>query len=155
MEEITRERYQGIVISPGPETPAKAGNLMKVLAYYEKKLPILGICLGHQAIGEYYGAALEKALKPMHGKVSSIHFSADYLFTGIAMPFNIVRYHSLILNNLPAALQSIAETPAGELMALRHQYLPIRGLQFHPEAHLTQFGLQILRNWVNFNKIID
>jgi anthranilate synthase component 2 len=153
LEDITAELYQGIILSPGPQTPQKAGNLMQVVAHYAYKLPILGICLGHQALGVYFGAKLTKAIQPMHGKLSVVTYQPDYLFDGLPESATVVRYHSLILENIPQSLQTIAATNIGEVMGLRHYELPIRGIQFHPEAALTSHGLSIMRNWVKFNKI--
>ena len=154
-EELLHLGLRGIVLSPGPETPAKAGRLLQVFEAFYNKLPILGICLGHQAIGQFFGARLEKAEKPMHGKLSLIHCKEDYLFQGLARQLKVVRYHSLVLNSLPETLSSIAATERGEIMAIKHSHLPIRGLQFHPEAILTESGLAMLKNWLHFNNIVD
>ncbi|MCL4135936.1 UNVERIFIED_CONTAM: hypothetical protein GTU68_016543, partial [Idotea baltica] len=108
LEEIISYPYAGVVLSPGPERPSTAGNLMDVIAFYEGKLPVLGICLGHQAIGEYFGAGLEKAVYPMHGKVSRIKTSEGVLFKGIPREIEVVRYHSLVLQNLPDTLKPVA-----------------------------------------------
>ncbi len=148
LEKIKAGNYHGVVLSPGPENPQKAGNLMAVLEHYELKLPILGICLGHQAIGEYFGAELVKAEKPMHGKISEIICTDQGMFGGVPPKTEIVRYHSLILRDLPPSLVSTATTAKGEIMAIKHLSLPIWGLQFHPEAILTTFGLKMLENWV-------
>ncbi|MDO1448803.1 aminodeoxychorismate/anthranilate synthase component II [Rhodocytophaga aerolata] len=153
LEDIIAESYQGIILSPGPQTPHKAGNLMQVVDYYAFKLPILGICLGHQALGIHFGAQLTKAIRPMHGKLSAVSYQPDYLFDGLPKSATVVRYHSLILENIPQPLQTIATTSSGEVMALRHGELPIRGIQFHLEAALTSHGLAIMQNWVKFNKI--
>ena len=126
---------------------------MDVIEHYYALVPVLGVCLGHQALGEFFGAELFKAAQPMHGKLSQIQCSEDYLFEGLPRELQVVRYHSLLLRSLPPSLQSIAETPAGEVMALRHTSLPIRGVQFHPEAILTEGGLAMLKNWLSFNKI--
>lgn len=154
-EELSKLNLKGIVLSPGPETPAKAGQLLQVVGAFYNKLPILGICLGHQAIGQFFGAKLEKAEKPMHGKVSIINCKEDYLFQGLARQLKVVRYHSLVLNSLPETLSSIAATEKGEIMAVKHNQLPVRGLQFHPEAILTESGLAMLKNWLSFNNIVD
>lgn len=154
ISEITMHKYQGVILSPGPETPAKAGGIMQVINHYYKTLPILGICLGHQAIGEFFGAALTKAEKPMHGKLSEIEFLDDYIFNGLKNSIQVVRYHSLILKDIPPDISVTAWTRKGEIMAIKHNFYPVRGLQFHPEAVLTTEGLQLLKNWAIFNKLL-
>lgn len=149
--DLLSEKYTGLVLSPGSGIPAKAGNLMQILDFYHTKIPILGICLGHQAIGEFFGAEIKKAQKPMHGKISKLFHEKDPLFNHIPSGFNVTRYHSLICDKLSCELLVIAKTYSGEIMALKHRDLPIYGLQFHPEAILTQYGLEILRNWKNIN----
>lgn len=153
MAQLTEKPVDGVLLSPGPGTPRQAGRLMDVLAYYYKRVPILGICLGHQAIGEFFGASLVMADKPMHGKVSRIQVETnDALFRRLPAQIAVTRYHSLVLQNLPETLVSTAVTAQQERMAIRHRTLPIWGLQFHPEATLTEFGLLILSNWINFLK---
>lgn len=153
LHDLLSEKYSGIVLSPGPGLPTKAENLMHVLEYYHKKIPVLGICLGHQAIGEFFKGEIIKAQTPMHGKLSQISQSGDAIFNNLPSTFNVVRYHSLICSNLPEELQILALSDIGEIMALKHKSLPIYGLQFHPEAVLTQFGLEILKNWVTINSL--
>jgi anthranilate synthase/aminodeoxychorismate synthase-like glutamine amidotransferase len=153
LAEIVRQPYSGVVLSPGPEVPSKAGNLMEVLGHYAPTHPVLGICLGHQAIGAYFGAQLVKAEKPMHGKISDIEVEPKGLFQGLPARFKVVRYHSWLIRDLPDSLQATAYTPQGELMALRHRTLPIAGVQFHPEAVLTQYGLEMLENWITLNNV--
>jgi len=153
IEEITKHTFNGVVLSPGPGKPGDAGNMMELIEYYEDKIPILGICLGHQAIGSYFNAKIITADKPMHGKISKIKLADDYLFNQIPDEINVVRYHSLVLHHLPVELEIIATTDHGEVMAIRHKYKNIRGLQFHPEAVLTESGMNILRNWVEHNEI--
>ncbi len=153
LAKIQKISFQALILSPGPQTPAKAGSLMDVIAHYHQKVPMLGVCLGHQALGEFFGAQLYKADQPMHGKVSTITCKTDYLFEDLPAQLQVVRYHSLLLRSLPACLEPIATTASGELMALRHRALPIRGVQFHPEAILTEGGLALLKNWLSFNKI--
>ena len=151
LDGIIQHKYKGVILSPGPGIPGSSGNLIKIIKHYADTHPVLGICLGHQAIGTVYGARLVKARKPMHGKISEIRVNEDYMFADMPKKFNIVRYHSLILDDLPPCLQIIGETSDGEIMALRHKNLNLRGLQFHPEAFLTQYGFDMLRNWVNMN----
>ena len=149
LAELVAQEYEGLILSPGPGVPGDAGNLMKVLDYYHDKLPILGICLGHQAIGEYFGATLVKGATPVHGKVSEvIQLRPHAILDGLPHVFKVTRYHSLELTNLPSTLETLLATPRGEIMALAHKLLPIVGVQYHPEAHLTEFGLDLLSNWV-------
>lgn len=145
--------YKGIVLSPGPETPKKAGFLLKYISTTFKTMPILGICLGHQAIGEFFGASVTKASIPMHGKIAAITHTGDAFFTGIPNTFSAVRYHSLIVDHLPQELLSIAHTDKKEIMAIRHTNFPIMGIQYHPESIMTEFGLAILKNWINLLNI--
>lgn len=154
LTQITEQVYQGVVLSPGPEKPQTAGNLMQVIEHYLGKRPMLGICLGHQAIGEYLGAALEKANYPMHGKISAIKTQEGQLFNDLPKEFNVVRYHSLVLKRLPATLKPTAQTAEGTLMAFESEALNVFGIQFHPEAALTEHGLHILRNWARFSNIV-
>lgn len=149
LEILKKEDYAGILLSPGPGKPQEAGILMSVLEYFYQDLPIFGVCLGHQAIGEFFGATLGKAQKPMHGKISKINLLNDsVLFRSLPEQFSVVRYHSLVLQSLPECLQATALSEENEIMALEHTSLPICGVQFHPEAALTDFGLQIVENWV-------
>ncbi|GAB5524292.1 MAG: aminodeoxychorismate/anthranilate synthase component II [Roseivirga sp.] len=154
LEEITAYAYQGIVLSPGPERPSSAGNLMKIITHYDGKLPLLGICLGHQAIGEYCGASLEKAAYPMHGKVSRVKTSSGILFRDIPDEIAVVRYHSLVLRNLPEMLKPVAFAGNNELMAFESTTGKMMGIQFHPEAVLTEYGLEMLKNWASFSNIV-
>lgn len=145
---IIARSYDGLVLSPGPGTPRQAGNLMAVIDHYHTRLPMLGVCLGQQAIGLFFGARLGLAARPMHGKVSAIRVATcDVLFRNMPDRFNITRYHSLVLQTLPPALLALAHTDAGEIMAIRHRRWPLWGVQFHPEAVLTEHGLALLKNW--------
>lgn len=154
LEVVKKDEYKAVVLSPGPETPEKAGGLLDVFSYYVGMVPVLGICLGHQAIGVHYGARLIKAIKPMHGKVSAIYCTPHYLWDKINNPAQVVRYHSLILTELPDDLEVIARTKEGEIMAIAHKHLPVCGLQFHPEAVLTENGLNMLHNWASHHNLI-
>lgn len=154
LNDMAAYNYSGVVLSPGPENPQRAGCLMEVVDHYAQKLPILGICLGHQALGQYFGAKLVKAIKPMHGKMDKVYELTGKMFEGVENGANIVRYHSLILEKLPQTLLPTAYTIKKELMAFEHRALPITGLQFHPEAYLTNSGLQMLSNWISFNNIV-
>ena len=149
MAQFIDESVDGIVLSPGPGTPRQAGRLLDVVAHYHRRVPMLGVCLGHQALGEFFGASLVSAARPMHGKVSAIRIVADdELLRNLSATFAVTRYHSLLLTNLPADLISTAVSETNEVMAMCHRTLPIWGVQFHPEAALTPNGLQLLINWV-------
>lgn len=143
--------FDGIILSPGPGTPARAGVMPEVIQAYHQRVPMLGVCLGHQALGEFFGAKLQRAVRPMHGKVSEIEIAPqEPLFQNLPPRLIVTRYHSLIINDLPEVLVSLAHTTDEyqEIMALRHHSLPLYGVQFHPEALLTSHGLALLGNWV-------
>jgi len=155
LDEATAEAYDAIVLSPGPGTPAQAGTMGDLIAREHQRVPILGVCLGHQALGTFFGARLERADRPMHGKQSLIRqLATDPITEGLPETFTVTRYHSLVLRDLPASLVPLLATddPLAENMGFRHRELPIWGLQFHPEAALTEYGLEILRNWITFAK---
>lgn len=153
MAEFTSQPVDGVVLSPGPGVPRQAGRLMAVIAQYHRRVPMLGVCLGHQALGEFFGADLVPATRPMHGKVSAMRVLVnDELLRGLPATVEVTRYHSLLLTNLPAELVSTAVTDSDEVMAIRHRTLPLWGVQFHPEAILTRNGLQLLTNWVRLVK---
>ena len=140
-----------VVLSPGPGIPQQAGRLLDIVGHYYQRVPILGVCLGHQALGEFFGATLVQASRPMHGKVSTIRTQPDdVLWRGLPAEFTVTRYHSLVLTDLPAQLIGTAFTEQNEVMAMRHQVLPIWGVQFHPEAALTEYGLALIENWIDF-----
>lgn len=153
MKEITKFDYEGIVLSPGPGKPNEAGNMMEIIEQYHLKVPILGICLGHQAIAEFFGAKIVKAKEPKHGKLSKINCTDDIIFNGIPSEFNVVRYHSLIIDKVPESLLCLANTEEEEIMVIKHDSLPIYGIQYHPEAVLTEHGKKIIENWIFLNKI--
>ena len=139
-----------IVISPGPGNPGEAGISNEVIRQLGPEIPLLGVCLGHQCIGEVFGGRVVRAGRLMHGKVSPIYHSSDGLFAGIPSPFEATRYHSLIVDQpLPDVLQVTAFTREGEPMGLRHKTYPVFGVQFHPESILTQYGKQLLRNFLS------
>lgn len=139
-----------IVISPGPGEPADAGITNDVIREMAHKRPILGVCLGHQCMGEVFGGKVVRAPRLVHGKTSPIYHYGDGLFVGLPSPFDATRYHSLIVAEpLPEALEITAFTTEGEVMGLRHRTLPAFGVQFHPESILTQGGKQILRNFLS------
>jgi len=153
LEEIKKLEFDALVLSPGPGIPAEAGIMPDVIKEYINQKPILGICLGHQALGEFFGANVEKALKPMHGKISEISCHNDPIFKGLPPKMPVVRYHSLVVKNISEQIIPLAYTTENELMAFRHRTLPVYALQFHPEAILTTFGLEMLRNWVSIVNI--
>lgn len=139
-----------IIISPGPETPLQAGICMDVIGHFHDKLPILGICLGHQALGMYFGAKLVHANEPMHGKTSEVVHNGDVLFNNISSPFKVMRYHSLALERLEGTgLSAVAHTADDTIMAMKHERFPSAGIQFHPESVGTNDGLQMLKNWAD------
>jgi len=139
-----------IVISPGPCTPKEAGISVETITRYAGKVPLLGVCLGHQSIGAAFGGEIIRAARPMHGKTSLIYHDGRGLFTGLDNPFVATRYHSLIINRecVPECLTISAWTEEGEIMGVRHKTLPVEGVQFHPESVLTKDGKQLLRNFV-------
>jgi anthranilate synthase/aminodeoxychorismate synthase-like glutamine amidotransferase len=153
LDELKNLPVKGIVLSPGPGAPRQAGIMMDVIRHYHELVPMLGICLGHQALGEFFGATLTKGIKPMHGKISEITCLPDELFAGLPERMQVVRYHSLVLQQLPDTIVQLAHTREDELMAFRHKSLPLYALQFHPEAALTTYGLEMLRNWLSIANI--
>jgi anthranilate synthase/aminodeoxychorismate synthase-like glutamine amidotransferase len=152
IDSIPFSDYAGIVISPGPKTPNEAGISMDVLKKHFDKMPILGICLGHQAIGILFGATLEKADKPMHGKTSIVKLTPHYLFENISNTTEVMRYHSLILKDIKSPLNVIAKTSNDEVMAIAHENKLLCGIQFHPESVLTPHGFTIISNWIKHVK---
>ncbi len=150
--ELCERRPLGVVISPGPGEPGDAGvSVDAVRACAEAELPLLGVCLGHQAIGVAFGGRIAHARSIMHGKVSSIRHDQRGLFAGVANPFEATRYHSLVIaeDSLPAELEITARTADSEIMGVRHRRLPIEGVQFHPESILTRAGKQLLQNFLD------
>jgi anthranilate synthase component II len=150
VDEIERLRPAGIVVSPGPGTPAEAGVSMPVIRRCAERIPILGVCLGHQAIGEVFGGVVERAPVPVHGKTALIHHDGKGVFAGLPSPFEATRYHSLVVRRagLPACLEISAESEDGLIMGLRHRTLPVEGVQFHPESILTASGKALLGNFL-------
>ncbi len=147
-----------LLISPGPCTPSKAGISIDAIRYFAGRLPILGVCLGHQSIGEAFGGDTIRASRLMHGKTSPISHDGRGVFTNLQNPFEAMRYHSLVVSEatLPECLEITAKTDQGELMALRHRELPIEGVQFHPESIMTPDGVQLLKNFldVDYEKLL-
>lgn len=148
---------EGIVISPGPGRPEQAGITKEVISLAaKKKLPLLGVCLGHQAIGEVFGGIVTYAPSLMHGKTSTIKHDGKTLFKDVANGFTATRYHSLVIDKegFPDVLDVSATTPDDIIMGLRHKELPIEGIQFHPESVLTKTGPQLIRNWLSSTRIV-
>jgi para-aminobenzoate synthetase component 2 len=139
-----------ILLSPGPCTPNEAGICLPLIEHLKGKVPILGVCLGHQAIGQAFGGEIVRAERLMHGKTSQIHHDGKTIFAGLPNPFTATRYHSLIVRRetLPDELEISAETAEGEIMGIRHTKFLIEGVQFHPESILTEHGHQLLRNFL-------
>jgi anthranilate synthase/aminodeoxychorismate synthase-like glutamine amidotransferase len=147
---IAARAPQGIVISPGPCTPDEAGISLAAVARFAESVPILGVCLGHQSIGQAFGGKVVRADRLMHGKTSPIEHDGKGVFRGLSNPFTATRYHSLLVERatLPDVLEVSAWTSEGEIMGLRHKTLPIEGVQFHPESILTEAGMSLLGNWL-------
>lgn len=150
LNQIFSGNYHCAVISPGPGTPASAGISLDLVKHNRGRLPILGVCLGHQVIGEAFGGEITRSRKLMHGKISEVYHDGKTIFTGIPSPFKVVRYHSLAVNraNLPPCLEISAWTNDGEIMGLRHKNMFVEGVQFHPESLLTEYGTDLLRNFL-------
>ena len=150
LDEIEKRAPQSIVISPGPGTPRQAGISNEVIRKFEGRIPILGVCLGHQCIGYSYGARVDRAGEIKHGKSSLIYHDGKGLFNGLPNPFSAIRYHSLAVmpDSLPDCLEVTAWTSNNMIMGLRHRQLPIEGVQFHPESIMTEVGKDLLRNFL-------
>ena len=142
-----------VLLSPGPCTPREAGVSLDIIKAFAGRKPILGVCLGHQAIGHYFGGRVVRAGRLMHGKLSPILHRGTDVFRGLPSPFRATRYHSLLVERatLPSCLEVTAETAEGEIMGLRHQTLPVWGVQFHPESIATEHGMNILQNFLSLN----
>ena len=151
IEAIAKLKPERLLVSPGPCTPAQAGISIAAIRYFSDKIPVLGVCLGHQAIGEAFGGETIRAGRIMHGKTSSITHDGRGVYTGLPNPFDAMRYHSLVVNeaNLPDCLMVTARSDQGELMGLRHKTLPVEGVQFHPESIMTPDGVTLLNNFLS------
>jgi para-aminobenzoate synthetase component 2 len=153
-DEVTADeasKYDGVLISPGPGTPDKAGISIAMIKYCaEKSIPLFGVCLGHQAIGEAFGATVSRAPELLHGKTSQVIHQGQGVFAKLPSPFTATRYHSLAVerDTVPEVLEITGSTESGVVMSLRHKNLPIEGVQFHPESVLTEHGHQMLANWL-------
>lgn len=153
IDELAALNPERLLISPGPGTPADAGISVEAIQYFSTRIPILGICLGHQAIGEAFGGRVIRAGRVMHGKTSPISHDGKGVLTGLANPFDGMRYHSLVVEKetMPDCLEATAFTDQGELMGIRHRELPVEGVQFHPESIMTGVGLILLHNFLRPN----
>jgi anthranilate synthase component 2 len=152
--DIAALRPDRIVVSPGPCSPEEAGISVATIKEYAGKIPLLGVCLGHQSIGAAFGGKVVRSVSLMHGKTSPIHHEGKELFAGLPNPFNATRYHSLVVEreNLPDCLEMTAWVDNGEIMGLRHKELPVWGVQFHPESILTEGGMELLDNFIKLSK---
>ncbi|MGN7457766.1 aminodeoxychorismate/anthranilate synthase component II [Paenibacillus pasadenensis] len=150
LDEIAQLAPDHILISPGPCSPNEAGISLALIERFKGEIPILGVCLGHQAIGQAFGGEVVRAERLMHGKTSPIHHTGRGVFQGLPSPFTATRYHSLIVRRetLPDELEITAETAEGEIMGLRHKRYPVEGVQFHPESIITENGLSMLRSFL-------
>jgi len=149
-EEIEKMKPERIVVSPGPSVPQNAGISIDVIKHFGSKMPLLGVCLGHQCIGYSYGGIVGQAKQIMHGKSSLIHHTGKGLFAGLPNPFSAIRYHSLVVkkDGLPDCFEITAWTDDGEIMGLKHKQHPVEGIQFHPESFMTRHGKDILQNFI-------
>ncbi|EQB0890841.1 aminodeoxychorismate synthase component 2 [Raoultella ornithinolytica] len=151
LEEIAALMPEKIVISPGPCTPNESGISLAVIACYAGQVPLLGVCLGHQAIAQVFGATIVRAAKVMHGKTSPIYHNGQGVFQGLNNPLTVTRYHSLLIDpaTLPECFEVTARSESGEIMAIRHREWDLEGVQFHPESILSEQGHQLLANFLN------
>lgn len=150
LKEIEQCLCQGIIISPGPGRPSEAAFALKIIDKFKGRIPIFGVCLGHQVIGHYFGSAVNKGIRPMHGKVTQLTHNGKALFQGLPDKYMVTRYHSLVIdpqiNSSQLHIDAITET--GEIMAVSHKLYPIHGVQFHPEAVLTEHGHELIGNFI-------
>lgn len=154
LSQITQYQPSHIILSPGPGNPDKLAPLLKLIHFYADTIPILGVCLGHQAIGYLYGAKIKQLNYPMHGKTSLIFHNGQDLFSGLANPFTAARYHSLVIDSqdLPKHLEITAWTQDGDIMACQHKaYKFLRGVQFHPESLWTEGGMRVVKNFIKLD----
>lgn len=154
IEEIEKMNIDGIIISPGPKSPNEAGLSLDIIDKFKDKLPILGICLGHQCIGHYFNAVVKKGKEPVHGKMFNITHNNKGVFNNVKNPLRVTRYHSLIVSkeNFPDSLEITSETDDKIIMGIRHKDYNIYGVQFHPEAEMTEEGHKILENFIKITK---
>ncbi|UZW16119.1 aminodeoxychorismate/anthranilate synthase component II [Clostridium pasteurianum] len=157
IEDIIKINPQGIIISPGPKRPEDSGVCLDIVKEFSGKIPILGICLGHQIIAKVFGAKICKGKRPMHGKISEIHHNGEGLFKNLKSPLKVTRYHSLIVSKekFPHCLNITAQTKDGVIMGIRHKDFLVEGVQFHPEAELTEQGYEMMGNFLEECKVRD
>jgi para-aminobenzoate synthetase component 2 len=160
LDEVGKLDVAGVLLSPGPGTPQRAGICMPIISEYAGKLPIFGVCLGHQAFGAAFGATVNRAPELLHGKTSIVHHTGAGVLAGLPDPFTATRYHSLAVveSTLPDEIEVTGRTESGVIMSMRHRSLPIEGVQFHPESVLTQGGHLMLANWLatcGYDKALD
>jgi anthranilate synthase/aminodeoxychorismate synthase-like glutamine amidotransferase len=150
-KDVARLKPEAIVLSPGPGTPDESGITLETISAYAGKIPILGVCLGHQSIGQAFGGKVIRASKLMHGKISTIQHTSKGVFKGLPNPLEVTRYHSLIVErkSLPDCLEVTATTDDGLIMGLRHKRFLVEGVQFHPESYVTQNGMDMLQNFLD------
>ncbi|MFN8532169.1 MAG: aminodeoxychorismate/anthranilate synthase component II [Dehalococcoidia bacterium] len=148
VEAIRAHRPDRIIVSPGPCTPAEAGISVEVIRALGPELPILGVCLGHQCIGEAFGGRVVRAPELVHGKTSAVFHQGEGVFAGLPSPFEAIRYHSLMVEDVPDDLVVTARTSSGIIMGLKHRRIPVEGVQFHPESIMTAVGKDLLRNFL-------
>lgn len=154
IDEIHKLKIDGIIISPGPKSPKDAGVSLEIIEEFKGKIPILGICLGHQCIGEYFKGEIIRGEKPMHGKLSYVTHSNSGIFKDVRNPLRVTRYHSLIIDNtnLPHNIEVTCKTEDNIIMGVKHKEYEIHGVQFHPEAEMTEDGHKILNNFIEITK---
>lgn len=155
VEDIERLQPDSILLSPGPGNPRTAGICLDVVKRFHQETPILGVCLGHQIIAEAFGGIVKKARQPVHGKVSNIEHDHNGVYANIPSPLQVTRYHSLVVdkNSLPSSLGITAQSEDGEIMGIRHKQYRVEGVQFHPEAILTDYGLEMVQNFFKKDKV--
>lgn len=151
LDDIARMKPERVVVSPGPCTPNEAGISVPLIERFAGEMPILGVCLGHQSIGQAFGGRIVRATHVMHGKLSPVKHEGRGVFDGLPSPFAVTRYHSLVIarDSMPDCLEVTAESDDGEIMGVRHRSLPVEGVQFHPEAFMTEHGHSLLRNFLS------
>ena len=152
LEEINIEPFNGLVLSPGPCDPDQAGISLAAVNHWAGNKPLLGVCLGHQCIGQAYGGKIVRADRLMHGKTSPVHHQGSEIFEDLPNPFSATRYHSLVIDpkTMPEELEITANTDEDEIMAIRHRELPLWGVQFHPESLATDSGIMVLKNFLKY-----